>query len=172
MTHTRSSDLHLIYDKWESMPKIVPDGCDDIDAFLTAQGWQRFLVLGAANSTMRINSWRRHPAGQPVEYLVDVDDIHSASSYLRVDTLPELMDLFARWAPAVQAAAITVLIDDLTSLSLNEEYGLVETITARVVHGAEHTLPRLHRREQMYREQATRNGAAREAERESDQPPA
>lgn len=172
MTDTRSSDLHLIYDKWESMPKIVPDGCDDIDAFLTAQGWQRFLVLGAANSTMRINSWRRHPTNQPVEYLVNVDDIHSVSSYLRVDTLPELMDLLARWAPAVQAAAITVLIDDLTGLSLNEEYGLVETITARVVHGAEHTLPRLHRREQMYREQAARKGAAQEAERESDQPPA
>lgn len=169
MTDARSSDLHLVYGKWESMPRIVPDGCDDIDAFLTAQGWHRFLVLGAANSTMRINSWRRHPGDQPVEYLVDVDDINSVSSYLRVDTLPELMDLFARWAPAVQAAAITVLIDDLTGLSLNEEYGLVETVTARVVHGAEHTLPRLHRREQMYREQAARKRAAQEAERGSDQ---
>jgi hypothetical protein len=88
------------------------------------------------------------------------------TGYIKVGGPGELMDLFARWAPAVQAAAIVHTLDDIRSSRLHAD-GIVEVISAKVSHGQEETLPTLQeylreerKREREFRE---RRAAARRA---------
>ncbi|WP_346074239.1 hypothetical protein [Saccharopolyspora thermophila] len=64
-----------------------------------------------------------------------------------VDSFPELMDLFARWAPAVQAASIAEAISDLSRYGMDGD-GLVERVAARAVYGSNelHDLMRADKR--------------------------
>ncbi|MQA08132.1 MAG: hypothetical protein GEU98_06180 [Pseudonocardiaceae bacterium] len=61
-----------------------------------------------------------------------------------VNSFPELMDLIARWAPAVQAATITHVMEQVWGLDL-QDYGLVETVAARAAYGSNQVLARMQR---------------------------
>jgi hypothetical protein len=57
------------------------------------------------------------------------------SPFIKVESFPELMDLLARWAPAVQAAALVYLIDNLQASRLDRE-GVAEIVAAKAAFGA------------------------------------
>ena len=84
------------------------------------------------------------------------------SPCLRVDSFPELMDLIARWSPAVQAAALVHLIDDLNSANLDDD-GLTERLAARFAYGAETLVPKLREERRMVQEARRRRREAQKA---------
>ncbi|WP_190817728.1 hypothetical protein [Saccharopolyspora pogona] len=137
-------DLQLSDDgKWE--PYDVSGGASDVTDvgdYLESQGWSPYLRLGAGEwASLNLLTWQRDQDGRS-EYLIAVSNQDQASEYLKVSSLPTLMDLLARWAPAVQAASIADVVQDLHE-PLIEHEGIVETIAARAVWGVQDRLPRL-----------------------------
>jgi len=114
----------------------------DADSGLREQGWDRFLRLGDDTSHMWITTWRKKVDGGAWTYLIEVNDPAFCSPYLQSDDFVEIMDAVARWAPAVQAAAVNGLVDELMNTDVSAE-GIVEALAARAVHGAEVALPYL-----------------------------
>lgn len=134
MTADNGPDFHLAPDGWEPADVLAghPDGF--VDELLKAEGWEGFLRIGDPNGDLYMEAWRRHHADKPTEYLLQVGDMSESGPFMVVDSFPELMDLFTRWAPAVQAASIAGAIRDLTSTELSP-YGMVEMVAARTRHG-------------------------------------
>lgn len=62
-------------------------------------GWQEFITLG---ETVWIVALRRSHAGVS-RFVILVGGGEGSGGAMFVDTLPEVMDLLARWAPIVQA---------------------------------------------------------------------
>ena len=91
----------------------------------------KFLSVGDLEP-LSMSSWRRRINGTQ-QYLLSVEDGTWVSPFMVVDSFPELMDLFARWAPAMQAASIIEAISDLTQYGMGD--GLVERVAARTVYG-------------------------------------
>lgn len=120
--------------------KDMPDDADT-DKWLEEQGWEDFLSLGDNDSHLYIRSHRRLVDGN-YQYVLDVWDVLSGSPHILVDSFVELMDLIARWAPAIQAAALVSLIDEARHIGLSDS-GSVELIAAKVAYGAQDALPRL-----------------------------
>lgn len=131
----------------------------DPEQHLTEQGWAPFLALGSDDSQLRVQSWRRRK-GTSWEYAVEVGDLTCYSENIVTDSLVEFMDLLARWAPAVQAAAVVGLVDEVGSAGLSS-YGTVETVAARWAHGREQVLPQLRREEAASRAERARSRQAR-----------
>jgi hypothetical protein len=82
---------------------------------------------------------RKHP-----EFLLEVGGHSAIAPYLKVDDLPTVMDMLARWAPALQASSIADLAHDLISGAI-EPNGMVETVAARVTWAAENRTPAMAR---------------------------
>jgi hypothetical protein len=137
-----------------------PDGVPDHEHF-AAQGWEDFFVVGYTDGPLTIHTWRRPTDAGGWQYVVQVTDVLYGSEFIRVPGLVELMDLLARWAPAVQAAAICDLLHDLGGAGLNPE-GTVETVAARAKYGVIATLPRL---QVELRDRQEEQARAREARR-------
>ncbi|WP_433530476.1 hypothetical protein ACQPYA_30760 [Micromonospora sp. CA-263727] len=149
-----------IFDPFEGAPDTVV-----ATEWLEGQGWSEFLGIGDEDSVLRVQSFRRTVDGRD-EFIVDVGDVVQGSPYVKVDNFGELMDLLARWAPAVQAAALVAAVDDLRSYGLDKD-GLAELVGAKVAFGAAEALPALQRHEQHQaahrRQVAAQRKVAREA---------
>ncbi|MFD0968101.1 hypothetical protein [Plantactinospora endophytica] len=127
------------------MPEVLancPDGAA-VDDYLKSIGWKPFMPLGQYTDSLSIKSWRHADGG----FLIAMSDTLNTSPFMKVDTFPELMDLFSRWAPAVQAAAISDIIGELSAGDLVER-GMVEMVAARAAHGVEYEAPQLRREAQ------------------------
>lgn len=159
------SDMYLTGGTWQPADVYadLPDG-GAVEPYLTERGWEQFLAVGDSRgdgtSAMVIRTWRRTGGDDGARYMLEVGDSLQSSPYLLVDTLPELLDLMARWAPIVQAAAVSYVVDGLIEYGINRE-GLVEMIAARVRFGADETHDRF--RAQLLRDEEVRR--ARRAER-------
>nr|BFE55665.1 hypothetical protein GCM10020063_001910 [Dactylosporangium thailandense] len=129
-----------IFDPFENAPETV-----DVREWLEQQGWSEFLGIGGEESDLRIRSYRRSVDGRD-EFIVEVWDAVQGSPFVKVDNFGVLMDLLARWAPAVQAASLTYLIDNLQSYSLSRD-GVIETVAARAAFGANEGLEALRSHE-------------------------
>ncbi|MEU4772820.1 hypothetical protein [Micromonospora sp. NPDC023644] len=149
-----------IFDPFEGAPDTV-----EVTGWLEGQGWSEFLGVGDEDSVLRVRSFRRTVDGRD-EFIVDVWDVVQGSPWVKVDNFGDLMDLLARWAPAVQAAAMVAAVDDLRSYGLDKD-GLAELVAAKVAFGASDALPALQRHEQEQaahrRQVAAQRKAAREA---------
>ncbi|PKV99602.1 hypothetical protein ATK30_0582 [Amycolatopsis echigonensis] len=139
-------DLHLTSDgRWESFD--IFSGAPDSEGLnvgehLQSQGWEHFLRLGQGDwCSLTLTAWRR-PFEDRAEYLLSVSTGLAASEFLKVDNLPQLMDLVSKWAPAVQAATLADLVEDLNEPDLNE-MGVLEIAAARAAWGARERLPEL-----------------------------
>ncbi len=140
-------DRHLVQGQWVPVDVLAdcPDDGGDVAAFLAEKGWETFLPIGSTDSVLYLRSWQRFtPDG--VQYLLEVGGVHSSAlaPYLLFDSLPEFMDMYTRWAPAVQAAHVVSLLDFLADGEV-AEHGLVETIAARAVLGIESGVPVLRK---------------------------
>jgi hypothetical protein len=147
-TEGNRRDLRLRDGRWTGRVDVLA-GCPnggDVDLFLHTQGWESFLILGDSDDAeVSLRSWQRGRDDDTDEYLLQVASGTSdeLSPYLLFDSLPELLDAFSRWAPLVQAAAVTGAMAQLRG-GLQDD-GLVETIAARVVYGVEYAAPALRR---------------------------
>lgn len=145
----------------------APDNVD-MEPYLRSQGWEDFMGIGDERSPLYIQSWRRKSADGTFEYMVDVWNINYGSPYLKVNSFPELMDLLAKWAPAVQAASVAHLIDDVLESGLSD-HGTIERIAAKMAFGTSDVLPRMRRQEA---EQEAARQRQREARRVAPPQPA
>ncbi|MGC4784122.1 hypothetical protein ACLQ3A_21110 [Micromonospora zamorensis] len=118
-----------IYDPFKGRPENV-----DSDRWLEQQGWSEFFGIGGEESDLRIRSYRRIGESGQEEYIVDVWDLIQGSPFVKIDNIGELMDLLARWAPAVQAAALVYVLDELQSYRIDRR-GVVEAVTAKAAWG-------------------------------------
>ena len=132
-------DLHLVDDRWEPVQDVLtdcPDG-SDVAEFLATQGWRPFLTVGDSDlGELCLISWERDRDHDGPAYLLQVSSLSPTSPFLLVDTFAGLMDLFARWAPAVQAAAISQVVRDLNEaparVAGHPVGGLVENVATRI----------------------------------------
>ncbi len=104
------------------------------------------MVIGDPDAALSLDAWQRHREGGHPEYLLEVTFSATSVSlpYLVVDSLPDLMDLVARWAPAVQTAAVAEVLRDLQT-GMATPAGIVETVAARTMFGINEVSPRLPR---------------------------
>ncbi|MEU0529225.1 hypothetical protein [Amycolatopsis tolypomycina] len=140
---TKGADLHWSGNSWEPYNAFAgaPEDEHDIEKRLSSQGWETFLSLGHGETIgfeLRVlirysggGETRKHP-----EYLIEVGGPSAIAPYLKVDDLPTVMDLLARWAPALQAASIANLTYDLAT-GVIEPNGIVETVAARITWAVE-----------------------------------
>jgi hypothetical protein len=155
-----NSDLKLVDGTWVPTSVITDEEVDDCNKFLAADGWEEFIFLGSIDDEAfpRIRTWRkRYEQGNP--YLMEISDSACASHYMVVSSLPELMDVLARWAPVIQAGAIGYLIGEACSGSLSN-LGSIEQIGARLSYGADVTRSAM---ENELAEQRRRQAASRVA---------
>lgn len=141
-------------------------GTVDVREWLEQRGWSEFLGIGDDESALRVQSFRRTVDGRD-EFIVDVWDAAQGSPYVKVDNFGDLMDLLARWAPAVQAAALVAAVDDLRSFGLDKG-GLAEVVGAKVAFGASDALPALRRQEEQQAAYRRRVAEQRKAARGAD----
>jgi hypothetical protein len=118
-----------IVDPFEGAPDDV-----EVGRWLEQQGWSEFLGIGGEESDLSIRSYRRSVEGRD-EFIVQVWDVNQGSPFVRVDSFGVLMDLLARWAPAVHTAEVVGLVTDLRSFSLSDS-GVAEVIAAKAAFGA------------------------------------
>lgn len=129
------------------------DANDDTDLtrYLADQGWEEFFSIGGDDTYLQIRSWRN--ADQTGPFLARVEDVSHLSPFIQVATFVDLMDLFARWAPAIQAAAVSDVVNELRGMDLSE-VGVIERAAARVVHGVQEVLPQMRGEAEQRRRQA------------------
>ncbi|MEV4119455.1 hypothetical protein [Micromonospora sp. NPDC049645] len=149
-----------IFNPFEGAPDTV-----DVREWLEQQGWSEFLGIGGDESALRIQSFRRMVDGRD-EFLIDVWDVNQGSPYVKVDNFGDLMDVLARWAPAVQAAALVHAVDSLHSYGLDSD-GIAELVGAKVAFGVSDVLPALRRHEQELAAQRRLVAAQRKAARDA-----
>lgn len=145
-------DLCLVNGDWTATA-VLPADVSDVDAGLAEAGWRPFWTLGDPAGDLGLEVWSRPREDGGDEYLLEVSNVNSVSPYLLVGGFPELMDLVARWAPALQAAAVAGLVRELSDNDLSP-YGLVELIAGRAAYGVAEGLPILRHDEDTARRQA------------------
>ncbi|MGW5051532.1 hypothetical protein [Actinokineospora sp. NPDC004072] len=155
-------DLQLSADgTWEPCA-ILPadDDGGDMEQMLEARGWESFLCLGSGEDVgVEITVYQRRDGTGHPQYLLSVWGEQIGSPFLKIDTLPQVMQLLSQWVPVVQAASISRVVSDL-SAGVIEHEGLVETIAARATWGAQERLPTLKaQRDQWDRDAAERRRA-------------
>lgn len=111
----------------------APDGTD-AGSWLEEQGWSEFLGIGDEQTDLRFRSWRRQIDGR-WEYACEVWDVIQGSPFLKIESFGELMDIMARWAPALQAAAVIGFLERAQTFGLDTD-GEVEKIAAKVAFGS------------------------------------
>jgi hypothetical protein len=128
MPVNKSFDLRLANGSWKPVD-VLGDAEEGVLVYtvLERQGWEKFFSVGNSDGELMLQSWRRMYADKPAEYLLEVCDASDVAPYMLVPSFPELMDLFARWAPVVQAASVSTLIHDLTEPVLDAG-GVVEAV--------------------------------------------
>ncbi|MFE7871651.1 hypothetical protein ACFUYE_15025 [Micromonospora humida] len=135
-----------------------PDG--DYETTMRTLGWERFLTVGEDPAPLYITTWRRTMPDGGIEYAFDVWGIDAGSPFFKVATFPELMDLVARWAPAVQAAHVSAFLGDLAEVGGLSTMGVVERVAARAAFGVKDALPEIRSAEReaarLYRQQQAR----------------
>lgn len=131
------TDRYTIVDPYAD----APDGSDR-DTYFN-QCWEEYFNLGGeeATFTLEIASWRKRGESDG-PYLVLPNDGTNKSPFIQVETIIDLMDLFARWAPAVQASAIIGVVNDLNEMDLSE-VGVIERVAARAAYGVQNVLPKV-----------------------------
>lgn len=142
----RYPDLHLQNGRWEPANTLegMAEKDPDIDGFLQNDGWENFWTIGDQEGELGLLVRRRIRPDGSAQYMLEFSDVSNLSPFMVVDSFPELMDLLARWAPVVQAAAVAGAIRDLHDAGLSR-YGLVELIAARAAYGQDETLTDLRR---------------------------
>lgn len=165
MTAQKGMDSHLKDGSWEPTDILAdcPDGAD-VAKFMSSQGWEEFLSIGEEAGDLSLHSWRRKVEGR-WQYLLQAHDASVLSPFMLVDSFPELMDLFSRWAPAVQAASITATTSELFGQYI-DEHGLVERVAARAAYGASDLQERLQE-EKRRRDRERRAQRQRQANQKS-----
>jgi hypothetical protein len=143
-------DLRQVNGKWEHFDVFHADPkgeIADVSKYLANQGWNHIMVIGDPDATLSLDVWQRHRESGHPEYLLEVNSSATSMSmpYLVLDSLPDLMDLVARWAPAVQTAAVTEVLRDLQT-GMATPAGIVETVAARIMYGINEVSPRLPRK--------------------------
>ncbi len=136
-------NIQLIDGQWQPMTDVLEDLDEGlVDEFLASRGWEEFFTIGG-EFALRICSYRLIPEdGSQPEYLIQVEDGSSISHFVKVTSIVDLMDLFARWAPAVQAATVADFLADITNDDLSR-FGNVERIAAKAAYGIDSVLPDL-----------------------------
>ncbi|TDX84923.1 hypothetical protein [Amycolatopsis arida] len=160
-------DLQLTPEgRWEPYDALADaeDDGGDVEALLHSLGWTSFVRLGSGEDFgVEIEVYERRTRDGHPEYLLDIWGEHSGSPYLKVDNLPAVMELLAKWAPIVQAASISRVVRDLAAGAIEHE-GLVETVAARAAWGVQERLPKLKKhRDQWDADAAQRRRAAHAA---------
>jgi hypothetical protein len=160
--------MRLINGQWEPYDVCAnwADNTDlDQDEYLKSQGWEGHTEIGSVSGPMWLKTWRRRHADGTESYLIDINDHFNVWPILRVDSLPEFLDLLARWAPIVQATVVTYAINDLLDGSIGD-YGAVETIAARVLYGMSHVHNRLISQKRDAEQRAQEHRASLRAKRQ------
>lgn len=139
---------------WEPA-EVVPSNSPDVIEDLEKDGWSQFWRIGKPEvSPIYVETWhRRTPNGQGRQYLLQMWDSDDASEFLQVSGFPAFMDLLAKWAPAMQAAAIVGVIDEGRDHRLDRD-GFFEKLGAHLAWGANTVLPVLEREEKARREES------------------
>jgi hypothetical protein len=143
-----SPDYHLPpQTRWEQADVLadMPAEATDVGEYLRSQGWEGMLTLGDPDGSLWIEVRVRRGADRTAEYLLEVASIDVYSPFLVVDSFPDVMDLVARWAPAVQAAAVVAALQRLEGGTEMHAHGLVESVAARALFGVETGYHQLHR---------------------------
>ena len=84
--------------------------------------WVRFGNLDGHSLPMSLEIYQREKEREPqYEVLVEGTGGHIPSVYAR--TLPDVMDLLSKWAPAVQASAVADLLRQLNEPDDEHHYG-------------------------------------------------
>lgn len=147
MADENSPDYHLTpQTRWERADVLrdcLPE-VGDVDEYLRSQGWERLLTLGDPDGSLSLDTWQRNRTDRSAEYLLVANTSNISSPFMIIDSFPDLMDLLTRWAPAVQAAAVTDALKQLEETHVGA-YGLVEAIAARASFGAADGLLQLQR---------------------------
>lgn len=141
-----------------------PEHTDDND-WLESQGWESFLTIGDDASVMKVMSYRRTSPEGTTEYVVQVWDVEFGSPFIHADNFGDLMDLFARWAPAIQAATVVHAVDSLREYDL-DTMGLVELIAGKAKWGAINVPDDIRRHKRQAAENRRRQPEARKQERQ------
>ncbi|OLF06917.1 hypothetical protein [Actinophytocola xanthii] len=161
------SDLALSADgTWERFDVFAghPD-VSDVTEYLRNQGWYSFLRLGDAEELgIEIEVWA---SMQGAGYLIDVSGRAGGGSFLKVTTLPQVMDLLAKWAPVVQAMSIARVVTDLGEPEI-KQYGFVESVAARAAWAAQDWTPILRKNHE--EQEARARQARRDVRRRRDNP--
>ena len=156
------NDYELTPTGWIPKDQIVElnDG-EDVHQALLKSGWQELLTIGDPDhGHMYIKTWSRAVPPRLSEYLIEVGSIIVAGPFLQVPDFPTLMEIIARWAPAVQAAEVAGVISELRSPGL-DSWGLMELIGARAAWGANTLLPQLQKEHDKEIERRMQRRAAR-----------
>ncbi|MCA1191663.1 hypothetical protein [Saccharopolyspora sp. 6V] len=151
MTNSDNDDLgdrQLKDGRWENWDfySRLPDDAD-VAKEMKDQGWNEFFSIGDGEGDLGIKTWQGKHG-----YLLQVADAAQFSPFLKVDTFPELMELLAKWAPAVQAASVSALIRAANDYGLHDG-GVVENLAAKAAYGVGDLKEKLEK-EKRQREQA------------------
>ncbi|MEU1867849.1 hypothetical protein [Streptomyces gardneri] len=103
---------------WRQLPTdpLAPfEELDDWDKAIEAAGYYKWGVLGRPDETpLWLDIYRRKTTpGLTVPFCLAVISNHGFYETVYAESLPAMMDLQTRWAPAIQAAAITDLLGKL-----------------------------------------------------------
>lgn len=99
---------------WVATRFPIPDngGWDDYDQFKRDGGYSEFARIGRSGTApIALSVWRGVPAEGDAEYLIEVDGPFDGSTVGAGD-IADLVDLLSRWAPIMQAVALTRIVDD------------------------------------------------------------
>lgn len=160
---------HCRRGQWSEWPggwldALYPDGGWDGRAVRQA-GYGAITCIGLADSLQLVlyrNDKRESNGGPP--YFIEIRDGGSVD-YITAGTLPDAMDLMARWAPAVTAEILTEVFNELVT-NTDPHAGWIPEILA----GVPANEPYIERRAGEMREQRSREIARRrEARRQREQ---
>ena len=102
---TGSDDQDLLYrdGQWTRIPSPIPAGQEDWDKAVSEAGYKEFFGSGdPTRTTVTLHLYRG-----PSNYLIDLSS-NVSSEVVYAATLPDAMDLLAKWMPVVSSASLRV----------------------------------------------------------------
>ena len=126
--------------QWNTKPFPITetDDYDDYDRFKRANDWHEFTSLNDGNSSLNLEIWHGKPQHGEVRFLIEVCSPSAVFTVGAVDAA-DMMDLVTRWAPTVQAAAVTDLCREMDfgqAVNTNMETNRVAAIGALMAEGS------------------------------------
>ncbi|WRZ91243.1 hypothetical protein OHB54_20495 [Streptomyces sp. NBC_01007] len=105
-----SDDQDLLYrdGQWTRIPSPIPAGQEDWDKAVSEAGYKEFFGSGDPDS----NYVTLHLYRGPSNYLIDLSS-NVSSEVVYAATLPDAMDLLAKWMPVVSSASLGCLLTEL-----------------------------------------------------------